>query len=59
MQPVEGGAYVAIDATVLADVTLGEDASIWFGCVVRGDDAPITIGARTNIQDGTVLHVTH
>ncbi len=56
MQPVEGGGYVAKGATVLADVTLGEDASIWFGCVVRGDDAPIRIGARTNIQDGTVIH---
>ncbi len=56
MEPVEGGGYVAKDARVLADVTLGEDASIWFGCVVRGDDAPIRIGARTNIQDGTIVH---
>jgi carbonic anhydrase/acetyltransferase-like protein (isoleucine patch superfamily) len=56
MQPVEGGGYVAEDARVLADVTLGEDASIWFACVVRGDDAPIRIGARTNIQDGTIVH---
>ena len=56
MQPVEGGGFVAQGAVVLADVTLGEHASIWFGCVVRGDDAPIRIGARTNIQDGTVVH---
>jgi carbonic anhydrase/acetyltransferase-like protein (isoleucine patch superfamily) len=56
MQPVEGGGFVAKDASVMADVTLGEDASIWFGCVVRGDDAPIRIGARTNIQDGTIVH---
>jgi len=41
---------------LLADVTLGEDSNIWFGCVIRGDDAPITIGARTNIQDGTIVH---
>lgn len=56
MQPVEGGGFVAKGAVVVADVTLGEDASVWFGCVVRGDDAPIRIGARTNIQDGTVVH---
>ncbi|MFT4646887.1 MAG: carbonic anhydrase/acetyltransferase-like protein (isoleucine patch superfamily) [Planctomycetota bacterium] len=56
MQPVEGGGFVAAGARVMADVTLGEDAGIWFGCVVRGDDAPIRIGARTNIQDGTIVH---
>ncbi|HPF14732.1 MAG: gamma carbonic anhydrase family protein [Planctomycetes bacterium] len=56
MHATEAGAYVADNATVLADVTLGKDANIWFGCVVRGDDAPITIGARTNIQDGTIVH---
>ena len=38
------------------DVTLGEDVGIWFGCVVRGDDAPLTIGRRTNIQDLTMVH---
>jgi len=54
--PVEGGAFRATDAIVTGDVTLGEDAGIWFGCVVRGDDAPLTIGARTNIQDLTMVH---
>jgi carbonic anhydrase/acetyltransferase-like protein (isoleucine patch superfamily) len=49
-------AYVAPRATVLGEVHLGPHASIWFGCVVRGDSAPITIGARTNVQDLTVLH---
>ena len=56
MKPVLGGAYVAEGAVVLADVTFGPDANVWFGCVIRGDDAPITIGARTNIQDGTIVH---
>lgn len=56
MHPVDGGAFVAEGAVVLADVTLGPEANVWFGCVIRGDDAPITIGARTNIQDGTIVH---
>ena len=53
---VEGGAFVAQGALVTGDVTLNEDVGIWFGCVVRGDDAPITIGARTNVQDLTMIH---
>lgn len=56
MRRVPGGAYVAWGAVVTGAVTLGEDASVWFGCVIRGDDAPITIGARTNVQDGTIIH---
>lgn len=56
MQSVKGGAFVATNAIVTGDVTLGADAGIWFGCVVRGDDAPLTIGARTNVQDLTVVH---
>lgn len=52
-----GRAYVADTATVTARVTLGEDANLWYGVMVRGDDAPITIGARTNIQDNSVVHV--
>ncbi len=59
MRRVEGGAYVASTAVVTGDVTLGEDVGIWFGSVVRGDDAPLTIGARTNIQDGTIMHADH
>jgi len=43
---------------VLGDVTIGEDASLWFGAVVRGDVNFIRIGARTNVQDHSVLHVT-
>jgi carbonic anhydrase/acetyltransferase-like protein (isoleucine patch superfamily) len=52
-----GRAYVADTATLTARVTLGEDASLWYGASVRGDDAPIAIGARTNIQDNCVVHV--
>ena len=55
-EPLEGGAFKATNATVTGDVTLGEDVGIWFGCVVRGDDAPLTVGRRTNIQDLTMIH---
>ena len=50
------GAWVADSAQVIGAVTLGEDASVWFGTVVRGDTEAITIGAGTNIQDASVLH---
>ncbi|MEO6017910.1 MAG: gamma carbonic anhydrase family protein [Polaromonas sp.] len=49
-------AWVADNAQVIGDVTLGEDSSIWFGVVVRGDTESITIGSGSNIQDGSVLH---
>jgi gamma-carbonic anhydrase len=52
------GVYVAPTGVVIGDVELGDDASIWFGTVLRGDCFPIRVGARTNIQDGTVVHVT-
>jgi len=52
-------AFVADDATVVGDVSLGRDVSIWYGCVVRGDVAPIRIGSRTNIQDLSVVHPQH
>lgn len=51
--------YVDPVATVIGDVVLGDDVSIWPGTVVRGDVNFIRIGARTNIQDGTVVHVSH
>ncbi len=50
--------YVAESASVIGDVVIGEDSSIWFSTVLRGDVFPIRIGARTNIQDGSVVHVT-
>lgn len=50
-------AWVAPTADLVGDVTLGPHASVWYGCVLRGDIAPITVGAETNIQDLTVVHV--
>ncbi len=55
---IDPTAYVHPDAVVIGDVRLGPESSIWPGAVLRGDGAPITIGARTSIQDGSVLHVT-
>ncbi len=52
------GAFVAPGAQVIGAVTLGEGASVWYNAVLRGDVAPIVVGARSNIQDGTVVHVT-
>jgi len=52
-------AWVAPNATLTGRVTLGARPSIWFGCVLRGDLAPITIGDETNVQDLTVVHVDH
>lgn len=51
--------WIADTATVIGDVTLGADCSVWSSAVVRGDVHSISIGARTNIQDGAVCHVTH
>ena len=51
------GAWVAPTAVVIGDVVLGERATIWWNCLVRGDTNRIRIGARTNIQDNSVLHV--
>ncbi len=53
---VEATAFIAHNATVLGDVRVGTDASIWFGCVIRGDTEGVRIGAQTNIQDLSVLH---
>ncbi len=54
--PEEGTYWIAPDASVVGNVKMAADASIWFGAVVRGDNEPIMIGARSNIQDGSVLH---
>jgi carbonic anhydrase/acetyltransferase-like protein (isoleucine patch superfamily) len=51
-----GDHYIAPNATVIGSVVLEQDASVWFGAVVRGDNDLITVGARSNIQDGAVLH---
>jgi carbonic anhydrase/acetyltransferase-like protein (isoleucine patch superfamily) len=50
------GAWVADSAQVIGKVALGEDASVWFGAVLRGDNEWISIGARSNVQEGSVLH---
>lgn len=54
--PADERYWIAPDADIIGDVTLGEDASVWFHAVIRGDNDPIVIGARTNVQDGAVLH---
>lgn len=56
---VDPTAWVAESAVVVGDVEIGADSSVWYGCVARGDVFPIRIGARTNVQDLTMLHVTH
>lgn len=53
---VAESAWIAPGAYVIGDVHLGEESSVWYGAVLRGDTEPITIGARTNVQDGCVLH---
>ncbi len=55
-ETLPGGAFKARNAIVTGDVTLGADVGVWFGCVLRGDDAPLSIGARTNVQDLTMIH---
>jgi carbonic anhydrase/acetyltransferase-like protein (isoleucine patch superfamily) len=56
---IAADAFIASTAVVIGAVEIGAEASIWFGCVLRGDSNSIRIGARTNIQDGTVIHVNH
>jgi carbonic anhydrase/acetyltransferase-like protein (isoleucine patch superfamily) len=51
--------FVAETATVVGDVTIGKDSSVWFSAVLRGDAAPISIGEGTNVQDNAVIHVDH
>lgn len=54
--PAEGAYWIADNATVIGNVRLKENASVWYNCVVRGDNDLISIGENTNIQDGSVLH---
>lgn len=49
-------AFIAPGARIIGNVEIGAEASIWYNCVIRGDVNRITIGARTNVQDGTVIH---
>ncbi len=50
--------FIAPSANIIGDVTIGEGSSVWFNTVIRGDVAPIVIGSYSNIQDGSVIHVT-
>jgi gamma-carbonic anhydrase len=54
---VARAAFVAANATVLGDVTLGANSSVWYGCVVRADINSIAIGEGSNVQDGTIVHL--
>lgn len=51
--------FIAENAAIIGDVVIGDDCSIWYGAVLRGDVNPIRIGNRVNIQDGAVLHTLH
>jgi carbonic anhydrase/acetyltransferase-like protein (isoleucine patch superfamily) len=55
---IASSAFVAPTAVLIGDVHVGEESSIWFGTVLRGDNGPIRIGARTSIQDNSVVHVS-
>jgi carbonic anhydrase/acetyltransferase-like protein (isoleucine patch superfamily) len=57
MPTVHPTAFIAPTAAVMGDVVLEEESSVWYAAVLRGDMAPIRIGAQTNIQDGSVVHV--
>ncbi len=55
---VAKGAFIAPGAVLIGQVEIAAEASIWFGCVLRGDVNAIRVGARSNLQDGTIVHVT-
>lgn len=55
---IHPSAYVHPDAVIIGEVTLGAEASVWPGAVLRGDPGGIVVGARTSVQDGTVIHTT-
>ncbi len=54
---IHGTAWIAPNATILGDVTLGEESSVWYAAVLRGDINRIVIGPRSNVQDGSVIHL--
>ena len=56
---IHDSAFIAPGCRIIGDVEIGPDASIWYNCVIRADVNRIVIGARTNVQDGTVIHVSH
>lgn len=54
---IADSAFIAQNAVIIGDVTIGDNASIWYNCVLRGDIEKIVVGDNTNIQDGTIVHV--
>ena len=56
---VDQSVYIAEGAKIIGDVTIRAEASVWFNCVLRGDIDYIQIGQRTNVQDGTIIHLDH
>jgi carbonic anhydrase/acetyltransferase-like protein (isoleucine patch superfamily) len=59
MPRIDPTAYIAPGVVIMGDVVIGAHTSVWPGCVIRGDVNIVRIGARSNIQDGSVIHVTH
>lgn len=55
---IDSSAFIAPNCSIIGDVTIGKQVGVWFNTVIRGDVEPITIGDYTNIQDGSVIHVT-
>ena len=54
---IDATAFIAEGCRIIGDVEIGAEANIWFNCVIRGDEHSVRIGPRTNVQDGTVIHV--
>ena len=59
MPKIHPDAFVAETAAIIGDVEIGPGSSVWYGCVLRGDMNKIRVGAGTNLQDGTIVHVNH
>jgi carbonic anhydrase/acetyltransferase-like protein (isoleucine patch superfamily) len=55
---IDESVFVADNAVIIGDVEIGKDASVWYNCVIRGDVNSVRIGRKTNIQDGTIIHVS-
>ncbi|XVN43502.1 MAG: gamma carbonic anhydrase family protein [Candidatus Rickettsia vulgarisii] len=55
---IDKEAYIADHSSIIGDVSIGKNSSVWFNCVLRGDVAPIKIGNNTNVQDGTIIHTS-
>ncbi len=58
MPQIDPDAFIAPNATIIGNVRIGAGSSIWFGAILRGDSAAIHVGERSNLQDGTIVHVT-